>query len=81
MKEKKDKKNIIEDPFAVFWYGITAYFELIRDLIFVYMAMSVIAYGIILVYSNSNSLQTDSQSYSSHMTLGSLGFAKHQCFS
>ena len=45
-----------EDPFAVFGYGITAYFELMRDLIFIYMAMSLLAYGIIQIYAGSESL-------------------------
>lgn len=59
-KQRKENKKKHVNPFAVFGYGITAYFELMRDLIFVYMAMSVFAYGIINVYTNSHSLQSDS---------------------
>lgn len=68
------------DPFNGFGFGITAYFKMLRYLIFTYALMSVLAFGTIFLYANGNTIQVENfKDAMGFITLGNLGFSQSKC--
>ena len=76
----KNSKIKSHDPFSVYGFGITAYFELMRRLITTYLLMSILAFGIMYIYSQGNAIELDEDAMTAAYSLGNLGYAKHKCY-
>lgn len=75
-----NKKTNQQDPFAVYGFGITAYFVLMRSLICTYLLMSLLACGMMYIYSQGNAIELDDDAATAAYSLGNLGYAKHKCY-
>jgi len=70
-----------DDAFAVFGYGIQAYFMMLERLIEVFFVITLLFLPVVWVYYNGNAFNhlTGLDKYFSPITLGNIGHANTEC--
>jgi hypothetical protein len=76
---KKNKIKVV-DPFSVYGFGLTAFFELMRRLILTFLLMSLLAGGIMTIYGSGHAIELDDDAATAFLSLGNLGYAKRKCY-
>jgi hypothetical protein len=77
-KSIQDKLN--DDPFMDYGFGIVAFFQLMRTLIYVYIVISILACVMMWFYTFGDAIEKDRNGAVSQLSLGNYGFAMYKCF-
>ena len=78
-KEEKRQHEMSSDPFNDYGYGIIAYFNLQRLLMYTYVVICIMALWIMSIYSSGGALEGTKLYMVSQFSLGNLGMAKTAC--
>lgn len=68
------------DPYLLYGYGISAYFNFIKWLMFIFFFLSVLHLPAIIIFNESEGLNESNGGYYSMMSLGSMLQATPACF-
>lgn len=77
----KSDRDIEQEPFLLFGYGVNAYFDLTLSLLQMFLVISVLCVPVMAIYSKGKDLPAADQKSMglSHMVLGNLGGATTIC--
>lgn len=80
-KDEKRLHEVSSDPFNDYGYGIIAYFNLQRFLMYTYILIACLAMWLMMQYNSGNALLGVDKRYFmfSRFSLGNLGSAKTEC--
>ena len=80
-----DSKNIhvkeLEDsPFMDYGFGIVAFFQLMRTLIYLYVFISIVGLFLMWLYTFGNAIEGDRNGFVTQVSMGNYGFTAYKCF-
>ena len=61
-------------------FGIVAFFQLMRTLIYVYVVISILACFLMWLYTFGDAIEGDRNGFVSQVSLGNYGFTMYSCF-
>ena len=73
-------KDLENDPFMDYGFGIVAFFQLMRTLIYLYVFITIIGMFLMWFYTFGNSIEDDRSGMVTQFSMGNFGFTTYKCF-
>lgn len=68
-----------EDPINVLGYGLCSYFDMIKNLVKIFVVLTILNIPLMYLFSHYDAYKSDKLGVISQFTIGNMGMARTQC--
>ena len=80
-EKAKMKKYATKKPYLILGFGITAFFDLIRVFVYLFIVLTILAIPALIIFNAQRGVEGLRSFYYGRFSMGNLGYSSTYCFS